>query len=329
MEAEARYTWVGLAVLALLAAAVASMLWLKNVGGDRDLRRYAIYFERQSLDGLEVGADVDLRGIKVGRVEDYALADGGVNRVRVEVRVDRRTPVRTNTVAVVTRNYVTGIASIALVTREPAGAPLDDAPAGERHPVIAEGRSELDDLTGRVDRIGDMAATALTNLNQLLAAENRDAAIDAVRKVGNLAAGLEQRLGALDRALGSVDAAARSFGAASTRLAQAGERTTLVVERFGERIDTTFAEADRTLVDTRQAALRLADASVAVQQQASATARRLEDSAARLDDRIDAAASELRLGVETAARTFDRLRDPRAALLGPSRSALGPGEDAR
>ena len=33
MEAEARYTYVGAAVLLLVAALVASLLWLSNAGG--------------------------------------------------------------------------------------------------------------------------------------------------------------------------------------------------------------------------------------------------------------------------------------------------------
>ena len=90
MEAEARYTWVGAAVLALLAALVASVLWLKDFGAKDNFQRYTINFERQALDGLEVGGDVKLRGIKVGRVEDYALSSDKLNRVHVEVRIDPR-----------------------------------------------------------------------------------------------------------------------------------------------------------------------------------------------------------------------------------------------
>jgi hypothetical protein len=63
-----------------------------------------------------------------------------------------------------------------------------------------------------------------------------------------------------------------------------------------------------------------------VQQQAINSARRLEDSAANIDSQLDAAVTELRLSVESATRVLDRLRDPRAALLGPGKAQLGPGE---
>ncbi|MDP3083151.1 MAG: MlaD family protein, partial [Rubrivivax sp.] len=204
MEAESRYVWVGAAVLTLIAALVAAVVWLKNIGGEGEFNRYTIHFEQQALDGLEVGADVSLRGIKVGRVDDYALAIDRVNRVRVEVRVDRRAPLHTNTVAIVTRNIVTGIASIALVTRDPPGEILTQVPSGERHPVIGEGRSDLAEIAGRVNKVGEMATASLASINQLLSAENRDNMMATVRSLRDLADGINQRLGTLETTLQRV-----------------------------------------------------------------------------------------------------------------------------
>lgn len=326
MEAEARYTLVGAGVLALIAALVAAVVWLKNVGGDSEFDRYVIHFEQQALDGLEVGAAVTLRGIKVGRVEDYALSSTLLNRVRVEVRVDRRAAVRTNTVAVVSRNFVTGIAAIALVNRVPAGGPLVEVPAGERVPVIREGKSELDEITGRVTRVGDMAAVALTNVNQLLNAENRTEVLDTVRSLRELADGLSARLDALDGALARIGTAATDVGKGAAELGRSSARVATIVERGAERLELTLSETERTVAHARVALQQIAQASSAVEKQATATARRLEDSATNVDEQLNAAVTELRLSVETATRVIDRLRDPRAALLGPTKSQLGPGE---
>lgn len=326
MEAEARYTYVGAAVLALVAALVLALLWLNRVGGGDEFRRYAIHFERQALDGLQVGADVTLRGIKVGRVDDYALSDAHFNRVRVVVRIDRRAPVLTNTEAVVTRNFVTGIAAIALVTREPVGAPLAAVPDGEEFPVIAEGRSDLDEIAGRVNKVGEMAAAALNNINQLLNAENRQALRETVDSVRRLSDGLNQRMASLDRAIVQVGGAASQVGAASTRLGEAGDRIAVVVERDGARLDDTLADTQRAVEDARRALQQVAATSLAVQEQVATTVRRFESTAAGLDDQVGVAVGELRLSVEAATRVIDRLRDPRAALLGPGKAQLGPGE---
>lgn len=326
MEAEARYTFVGASVLVLLAALVAGVVWLKHLGGRGSFDRFAIHFEKQALDGLEIGADVTLRGIKVGRVEDYALSAAGANRVRVVVRVDNRAPVRTDTVAVVTRNFVTGIAAIALVNGDPPGDALSAVPDGESYPVIGEGHSDLDEIAGRVNKVGEMAAVALTNINQLLDSENREAVMATVKNLRDLSAGLNTRLGTLDTTLARVAAASAKVGDGAAELGRSGTRIASVAERSGERLDASLVEAERTLSEARQALQKLAQATEAIQQQAVTSARRLESTAANVDDHLSAAVNELRLSVDVATRLLDRLREPRAALLGPSKSQLGPGE---
>ena len=326
MEAEARYTFVGASVLVLMAALVAGVVWLKNVGSRGNFERYAIHFEKQALDGLEIGADVRLRGIKVGRVEDYALSPTALNRVRVAVRVDYRAPVLTNTVAVVTRNFVTGIATITLVNPDPPGEPLLEVPEGESYPVIGEGHSDLDEIAGRVNKVGEMASVALTNINQLLDSENREAVMATVKSLRDLSAGLNARLGTLDTTLARVAAASAKVGDGAAELGRSGTRIAGVAERSGGRLDSSLVEAERTLGEARQALQKLAQATESIQQQAVASARRLENTAANVDDQLGAAVNELRLSVDVATRLLDRLREPRAALLGPSKSQLGPGE---
>ena len=271
MEAEARYTYVGASVLVLLAALVARAGVAEERWRRGDFERYAIYFEKQALDGLEVGADVTLRGIKVGRVEDYALSADAFNRVRVAIRVDYRAPVRTNTAAVVTRNFVTGIAAIALVNSDPPGEALSAVPDGESVPVIAEGHSDLDEIAGRVSKVGDMASSALTNINQLLDADNREAVMATVRNLRDLSAGLNARLGTLDSTLARVGSAAAEVGKSCGRTGTLGQRIAAVAERSGERLDVTLAETERALVQARQALQQLAQATGAIQQQAVAT----------------------------------------------------------
>lgn len=326
MEAEARYTWVGAGVLLLVVALVASVLWLQNFGRGADVQRYAIDFEEQALDGLEIGGAVLLRGIKVGRVESVVLSDDSINRVRVEILVEDDAPVHVNTAAVVTRNFVTGIAAITLVTREPAGPRLTDVPAGERVPLIAEGRSDMQEIAGRVNKVGEMASVALNNLNQLIDKDNREALTATLINLRQFSAGLNQRLVALDGTLARTGSAADAFGQAATELSVAGARIAATIERGGTGVDRTLAEADATLVQTRAALQQMAATADALQAQVAHTGGRLEDTAVRVEDQLSAAMADLRLSLEATSRVVDRLRDPRAALLGPAPAQLGPGE---
>ncbi|MFZ5541659.1 MAG: MlaD family protein [Pseudomonadota bacterium] len=327
MEAEARYTYVGAGVIALIAALIGAVVWLKRVGSEQDLQRYTIYFERQRLDGLQVGGDVNMRGIKVGRVDRYALAgdrDAGdqVNRVRVTIRVDRDAPVRTNTVAVVTRNFVTGIAQITLVTPEPPGPPLASAPPGEPYPVIAEGRSDLDEIAGRVGQLGDMAAEVMVNLNRVMAPENREALAQTLANLRDLTAGLNRRLDRFDRTLDSVARAANDVG-------RSGDRIAGTAENAGRRVDALVADAQRSLARIDAAAAAIGSAAESLQRQSQAVAQRVDRSAGVLEDQLAASLAELRASVDAAANALDRLQDPRRALLGPDTATLGPGESLR
>ena len=81
MEPDVRYTYIGATLVALIAAAVLAILWLTQWGSHESYRSYEIIFVRQSLEGLQVGGDVTMRGIKVGQVVDYTLSSKDINRV--------------------------------------------------------------------------------------------------------------------------------------------------------------------------------------------------------------------------------------------------------
>jgi phospholipid/cholesterol/gamma-HCH transport system substrate-binding protein len=311
MEAEARYTFVGAALLVLLAAVAAGLVWLQDTGARRDFSYYTIYFEHQSLDGLQLGGEVAVRGIKVGRVEDIALT-ASVNRVRVSVRVDRRVPVAQNTVAIVTRNLITGIASINLVTPAQAGPPLVDNPDASGYPVIAEGESDVDNLTGRFSQVGDLAAEAVSNFNRTFRAENREAMGAALRNLRDLTEGLNRRLALLDRSMAAFDRSVQAAGRASDRIATATEET----ER---RIEPALAQAQTTL----QA---MASAATALERETRGLSSVIDRAAGATDDQLTVLVTELRSSVEAFNHALDKFRDPASALLGPTKAQLGPGE---
>ena len=312
MEAEAKYTYVGIALIALVAALVGAVIWLSQAGGRGDFKYYTIYFERQQLDGLQMGADVDMRGIKIGRVEDYDLLAEKINRVRVTIRTDRRAPVRTNTVAIVIRNFVTGIARISLITPEPAGPALTEVREDQPYPIIAEGESGFDAIAGKVGRIGDIAAETLESINLLLTADNRAAITSSLANMRDLTAGLNKRLTDLDKTLVTLNAAAVEVGRAGTKFAQVAETT-------GSQIAPAIKQADQTLKDVSTAAF-------ALEKQTSALASTFADAASSTDEQLTVAVTELRSTVEAMTRLLDQLRDPRAALLGPGKTQRGPGE---
>ncbi|MGZ8273159.1 MAG: MlaD family protein [Burkholderiaceae bacterium] len=312
MEAESKYTYVGLALVILVAALVTGVIWLNRSGARADFNYFTIYFERQPLDGLQLGADVDMRGIKIGRVEDYQLQPENINRVKVNVRTDRRAPVRTNTVAIVTRNFVTGIAKVSLITPEPLGPPLSEIRADQRFPVIPEGESNLDALAGKVNQLGDMAADTLESLNDVLKPRNRVAFTETLDNLRRLTAGLNARLTEVDRTMTALNSAMADIGKASDRVSRS-------VENASNDLSPTIKQTEKTLKDISVAAISL-------EKQVGALSRDFGSAANATEDQLTAAVIELRRTVDSMNRVLDRFQDPRAALLGSTEKQRGPGE---
>ena len=312
MEAESKYTYVGLALVVLVAALVTGVIWLNRTGTRSDFNYYTIYFERQPLDGLQLGADVDMRGIKIGRVEDYQLQPENINRVKVNVRTDRRAPVRTNTVAIVTRNFVTGIAKVDLITPEPLGPPLTEIRDDQKFPVIPEGESNLDAIAGKVNQLGDMAAETLESLNDVLKPRNRVAFTETLDNLRKLTTGLNARLTEVDKTMTALNGAMADIGGAGNRIARS-------VETAGNDLSPTIRQTEQTLKDISAAALSL-------EKQVAALSRDFGSAANATEDQLTSAVIELRRTVDSMNRVLDRLQDPRAALLGATQKQRGPGE---
>jgi phospholipid/cholesterol/gamma-HCH transport system substrate-binding protein len=329
MEPEARYTVIGAVVLALVGAAIAGFLWLSSSGRSSDFRYYSVYFRNQSLDGLQVGGNVNMRGITVGRVESYSLG-ADANRVNVVLRLARDTPVHQNTKASVSRNVLTGIARINLVT---PGAPSPDlvaAPPGEPYPVIAEGTSNFDQITDSVNQIADEANTALAGVNKLLSPANQLAMAELLTNTRDLAKNLDSRVQHLDRTARAVDDSALAFQRAAGDIARSAQRLVDGVAPVSQEAGNTLREVQSTLRTFTQDARALeTELTNAVQRLEQASTALLDNADNALDSgvlELRATATELRNSAQIVSRALDRLNDPRGALLGASEAQLGPGE---
>jgi phospholipid/cholesterol/gamma-HCH transport system substrate-binding protein len=290
MEPESRYTAIGAVLLVLILALAGAAVWLTRSGARADVRHYTVYFERQSLQGLQVGSGVDMRGLQVGRVERFAFSRDNINRVEVTLRVAGRTPVSENTVAVVERKILTGLARIALETAGKPGPELTLIQPGEQYPVIAEGQSDLEEITDAVNRLATTGATALVGVNELLSEQNRKELMDTL-------AGLRSM--------------SQAMGGAAQDLAKSGRQIAAAAEKAGVAAEKAGAAAQPA-----------AD-------QASATLRDISRAAQAFEQEFRSTAQELRSSAELVSRAADRLDDPRALVFGPTPQQLGPGEKLR
>jgi len=314
MEPDVRYTFIGVTLVALIAAAVVAIVWLTGAGSGDHYRKYEIVFVRQSLEGLQIGGDVAMRGIKIGQVVSYSLSSTDVNKVTVIIRIQRDAPVAENTVAVVNRTLVTGIARISLRTPVPAGPPLKTVD-GQEYPLIKEGTSTEEQITDAASKIAESGAEALNRVNALLDKDNLETVTAVLVNLKNITAGLDARLDRIDQTLATVNRAVDQFGRASTNIASAVDRMSLDVSPLVKQTEGTMRE--------------VGDAVKAVESQTVLLAQQLRTVSETASLDLHSTARELRITAEALDRTLNRYRDPRALIFGPNPAQLGPGEKVK
>ncbi|HZW36462.1 MAG TPA: MlaD family protein, partial [Candidatus Deferrimicrobiaceae bacterium] len=122
-------------------ASVVIFLWLGKGLERTTYDRYLAFF-RESVSGLNPNAPVKFRGVDVGRVRDIVINPKNVEEVRLTLEIVQGTPVKTDTVATLRVQGLTGLAFVDLSGGSQA-APLLKAEPGESYPVIRTGPSLL------------------------------------------------------------------------------------------------------------------------------------------------------------------------------------------
>lgn len=316
MEPEARYAWVGLGVLALVALLAGGLYWLAGGTENIQVKRYVTYFEKQSLEGLQIGSSVRMRGIKVGKVEDYAILPGEARRVRVILQVDARTPVLEGVHAEVARHMVTGLAAVDLVNTAEGGPPLMAVPPGERYPVIQEGVPQFARVASTLEEMSLQGREALARFNTLLADRNQQAIAGILGNLDRLSADLRQNLPALREELAATLAGTRQ---AAARLDGMGDEAIQVLRHADARLGRVMAETESTLTAARQSL-------AAMREDMRGMALQLRLSADLATQEVQTTAHSLRLAGDALQESGRALSDPTRLLYGANEDALGPGE---
>lgn len=322
MESDARYAWVGAAMLALLLLLAGGIYWLEGDAGPA-VRRYLVYFQNQSLEGLQINSDVRMQGIKVGKVVDYVILSNQAKTVRVLIEVDARAPVLEGVEAVVARNLVTGLAAVSLNNVWKGGAPLLDIPGSEEYPVIEEGVPDMARFAKNLEGLGTAGQDALARVNRLLSDDNQRAFTTTLNHVAGLAGEARRELGVLGPELAATLKTTRQ---AAVKLEGLGEELApairdggQAIRQAGQRLDGLANEAEATLKTTR-ATLENLDAGLRdmrVQLRISSDLGLQE---------IQNTAQAMRSASEALQTTSRDFADPTRLLFGPNKGELGPGE---
>ncbi|MGP1678587.1 MAG: MlaD family protein [Burkholderiales bacterium] len=304
------YSIVGLFVLVLGAALVVVALWLAS-GGTLQ-KHYDLYLAviDESVAGLNLNAPVKYTGVDVGKVQEIQLDPGNPQRVNLLFAIERGTPIKEDTEAVLKTQGLTGIAYVEL-SGGAADAPLLRATGASAYPQIRTKPS----LGARLENVLTSVLAKLdstsNNINALLSDENRVALTSALADIAAVARTIAARKDALDAGLTN---AARTFKNTSGATAQLGP----VIDRIGRSAEAIEKMGNEVAQTSAGAAKTVNSVGADVKRFTAETLPKLE----RLLGELSILATSLRrLSEQTE-------RDPRGLLFGRKPVAEGPGEPA-
>jgi phospholipid/cholesterol/gamma-HCH transport system substrate-binding protein len=227
METRANFVLIGAFTLFGILGSLGFFLWLAKVEVARQYAYYDILFT--AVSGLGDAGDVRYNGLPVGQVVRLSLDSVDPGKVRVRVEIDAATPVKTDTVATLELQGVTGVSYVSLSGGTPETERLQAAP-GEKVPVIASRRSAVQSLFEGGPELLTKAIVLLEDIDTMVNAENR-AAVASI-------------LGNLESASGELDSTLRDFSALSAELSKASARITAFTDHLDEVADSATATLD-------------------------------------------------------------------------------------
>ena len=320
MEPKVNYLLVGAFVALLGLATLVGILWMGKADYRGTYERYATYM-RESVAGLSVDSTVKYRGVDVGRVKEIALNPENPEEVRLLLDIAKGTPIKTDTIAVLQTQGLTGLATVNLTGGSRDAPPLQPT-GGQEYPVIQAGPSlffRLDEALSRLlSEKGlttlladlDVAAKGVAGLAD---DENRQRLKQALQDLAEVSQAVAAHKGQLES---GVAEAARSAEQLSQVTQVLAEQAPLLLARLNKSAVAIQRMTDE-LTETSQAVGHLVQEA---QPEITQFSRQTVPDAGRL-------VREMRELTGSMNRLVQSLeRDPSALVVGKPVPKRGPGE---
>ena len=233
METRASYVIIGAFVFIVVAGMLGYIILQTQSQGEFD--EYDVVF-RDRVSGLTVGAQVSFNGIQKGEVETLTIDQEDPSVVVARVRVERDTPIKTDTKAELELVGFTGLAIIQFIGGSPDQTLLKDT---------IRGVPSIEASAGGIAQIFEGS-------NNVIAAASRLLSDDNIQHFDDIMAGV-------DTIITAVAEEEESLGATVKNLAEITED----IASMTEQLDQTLAKLDALIGDDAKGALVEAEATMA------------------------------------------------------------------
>lgn len=321
MEPKVNYILVGSFVAILGAAVLFGVLWLGKMDYRGLYDRYEAYF-RESVAGLSVDSTVKYRGVDVGRVKDITLNPDNPEEVRLTMDIAKGTPIKTDTVAVLETQGLTGLATINLTGGSREAPPLEIV-EGHDHPVIMTGPSppffRSDEAIVRflseknlVNLLASLDSLA-KGASETFDAENREALKRTIKDLSDIAHSVAAHKEEIERGLSGA--------------ARSADHLAKVTASLNEQVPGLLARIDKSAAALNAMTEEFAQTSKAVRSVVNDNRPELERFSRQTLPEAGLLVTELRQLASALTRVAQELeREPNAVVFGRKPPRRGPGE---
>ncbi len=247
MNAKTNYSMVGLFVLTSIVLIFVFVIWLVKPTDKEDLTSFRIYFT-ESVSGLNIDSPVKYRGVTIGKVTKMRINPDNIEEIQVNISVYSDAPIKTDTVAKLKAQGITGLNYIDL-SEGSKSAPLlcED---GEDDMVIKSVPSFLVKVEESFGSVSVNLSNLMESVQLLLREENQ---AELTRILKHIAAIMEkmdrtmnqQSIEDFQKLLSASRGSFEKMEQAVPKFDRLVERTVLFEERFEEALAAYRVSADK------------------------------------------------------------------------------------
>lgn len=226
---------VGIVVLLLASALIATGLWL-SIGFDQKVYNvYAVYMN-EAVSGLSEDSSVKFNGVKVGYVRNIDLNKTDPQRVTLLLNIEQGTPITTSTYATLISQGITGTTYVGLSAASPEMVPLEKE-AGQPYPVIPAKPSLLTQIDKVITEVSKNVSEVAREIKNIFDKENTVALKKSLLNMEKFSQVLADNSTKINKTLENIDTLMANASSASKKLPDVMHK----LDRGMSRLDSTMA----------------------------------------------------------------------------------------
>ena len=311
-------------MLVLGALLIAGVLWLASGGTLQKKYDFYLAVVQESVAGLNLNAPVKYNGVDVGKVKNIQLDPENPERVKLIFAIERGTPVKVDTIAVLKTQGLTGIAYVELDGGTKNAASLI-ASGDNQYPIIQTKPSLSTRLENVLTTVLAKLDSTSSNIDSLFSQENRAAFKGALNDLAAVSKTFAARKDLIDASIVNV---ARTVN----NTAQATQELSPILAKVGPLIDALAV----TTSHIKQSALAIEKAGNEAAVASNSAGKTVELAGANFErfstetlpevQRLLGELNELSASLKRLSEQTER--DPASLLRGKSTVPAGPGESS-